>query len=184
MKILRKKQFIEFVKDRESAKNISGNFLPFLMIQIVERFGQWRFAGTATNLSDALDKIEDLFLKLDEQYAHYAKSKGIDLEPLEKNWFLDFAQSPVLKYSKDGKARDLSDEWNVRRNLGRIRSLVLAEGEAPYDDRGFAILYVDTLKNHPYAERSAESVAPEAWFEGDWEKDVDAGPDEYLPRKK
>lgn len=182
MKILRKKQFIEFVKNRESARNISGNFLSFFMIQIVERFGQWRFAGTATNLNDAIDKLEDLFLNLDGQYAYYAKSKGVVLDPLGKNWFLDFAQNSVLKYSKDGKVKDWSEEWNERRKLGRVRALVLAEGEAPYDDRGFAILYVDSLKNHPYAGRSTESVAPEAWFEGDWEKDIDAGPDEYLPK--
>lgn len=180
-KTLLKEEFLHYLKNREEAKSVSGNFLCFFMIPVIQRFGQWRFAGTAYNLDEAIQKIEEFGLIIDKQYREIP---DVSSEPIDKNWFLDFvAESEVLVYCKQ---RDMQDSYSLdsfkERNIFPVEALTLAEGEAPYDDEGFAILEVGNLESHPYRNRPLESVIPKAWSGGDWEADVDAIPETFFEK--
>jgi hypothetical protein len=45
------------VDDRVAARAIEGSLLCFLMIPVIGRFGQWRFAGAASNLDEAFARL-------------------------------------------------------------------------------------------------------------------------------
>lgn len=173
-------RFLALLEDRDAAEAMAGEYLCFLMIGVVERFGQWRFAGTATTLAGAIARLEAL---TDALYEQVVEGGGADEETPEGGWFAQMAASEALEFCQSAAMRG---SWSSGafddRGLGEVRAAVLAEGGAPYDDHGFAILeVVGGLAGHPYEHRPAESVAPRAWFGGDWEADVDGAPDDFLP---
>lgn len=177
-------QTIEFDRDRivacldapELARQRSGAFLAFAMIPVVQRIGQWRFAGAATDLDAALRRCEALI-----NHWH--------LDPRERaNW----PQYPAgLRRMIDGNyleyPRDLSASWSdpaAGRPLESVRYVILTEGGAPMDYIGFAVLELATLDGHPYADRPPESKPPLSWSSGEDEdhvdEDLDADPDTWL----
>lgn len=196
MKIINRQKFLFYLKNRAEAKKISGNFLSFFEIAIIERFGQWRFAGSSHNLDEAINKIEKLYEIFIKQYNKYSANKIT----LEKDWFMKYANNEILTYhpkkfivqnkwpSNNRNTKEMIDNgWNPfdlsNRNIGPANGIILAKGTAPYDDTGFAILEVDSLIGHPYQNRSPESIAPKSWFGGNWEEDWDAlSPDEFIKR--
>lgn len=194
-KILNKKSCLDYLNHRSKASKIKGNFLCFLQIGIIERFGQWRYAGKATNLDESFHKIEDLQKELVNQYniindSAYEHSKEWLIELAEGMKYLTKQEIKNLGFSSKSKKKKLNEVENIsfcleNRGIGPANVIVIAEGEAPYDDCGFAILEVTNLNGHPYENRPAESVAPlAAWSGGDWELDWEINkPDDYLPKK-
>ncbi len=189
---LNKEAFVSYLKDRASAQAIKGHFLCFFMIGVIQRFGQWRYAGNAENLDEAIQRIDALCRMFADQYNEQADTPS----PLADDWFIEFAEDPALMYreaaavsDKNPQGRDARvlreegvDPFDIEnRGLGAARALVLAEGGAPYDDQGFAILEVGALQGHPYENRLPESRAPGAWFGKDWALDFDVAlPDDCL----
>ncbi len=55
-----RKKVLAWLDAPDVARHETGCFLAFLMIPVAERFGQWRFAGAASNLADAFAQIESL----------------------------------------------------------------------------------------------------------------------------
>jgi hypothetical protein len=158
-------EVLKLVEDRSAAREIEGNFLCFLMIPVITRFGQWRFAGAAYNLDEAFFRIETLMTA-------FTKSG-------EWNTMLSLAEVEVLEWPEPGAAwsgGELDD-----RGLGSFAFEILAEGGSPHDDCGFAVLSLPTLQGHPYATRGVESRWPEAWTGGDYEADLDRACDEWIP---
>jgi hypothetical protein len=159
-------EVLALMDDPEAARRLEGSFLCFLMIPVIERFGQWRFAGAARNLGEAFERIEALLGKLAG-----AADGTPSLRALAESSVLDWPVSRDESWS----ACDIE-----ARGLGAATFEVLAEGGAPYDDGGFAILAVETLDGHPYASRGMESRRPEAWSEGDYEEDLERDPEEWI----
>jgi hypothetical protein len=159
-------EVLALMDDPDAARRLEGCFLCFLMIPVIERSGQWRFAGAARNLAEAFERIEALLRKL---------AGEVDEPPSLRA----LAESSVLDWPTS-----LEESWSAcdiqARGLGAVTFEVLAEGGAPYDDGGFAILAVETLEGHPYASRGVESRRPEAWSEGDYEADLDRAPEEWI----
>jgi hypothetical protein len=159
-------EVLALMDDPDAARRLEGCFLCFLMIPVIERFGQWRFAGAARSLAEAFERLEALLGKL---------AGEVDGPPSLRA----LAESSVLDWPASRE-----ESWSAcdieARGLGAVTFEVLAEGGAPYDDGGFAILAVETLDGHPYASRGVESRPPEAWSEGDYEEDLDRAPEEWI----
>ncbi|MDJ0745840.1 MAG: hypothetical protein QNJ32_21105 [Xenococcaceae cyanobacterium MO_167.B27] len=120
---------LKLLKNSTLSDAVKGNFLCFLMIPIVERFGQWRFAGTASNLTEAFNRIGNLIILLGGSQ----ESQEQILEEMVLDQDLEYIQYP-------------QDSWSLgdilERNLGNVNLILLAEGQAPYDHSGFCILEV------------------------------------------
>lgn len=134
------------VADAELAAE-SGAFLCFVMIPVEERLGEWRFAGTATRLGDAVARLRA-----------FMRAIGLPTDtgdPL-REWLgaLDLATAPDEAWSYDNLPL---------REIGEHRVILLAEGGAPYDDAALCILDVFTLAGSAFAGRSPETERPAAW---------------------
>jgi hypothetical protein len=158
-------EVLTLVDDRLAARAIEGSFLCFLMIPVIERFGQWRFAGAARNLDEAFARLEALMTAF--------TTTG------EWNTMRSLAECEVLEWPGPDAAWSTGDL--EERGLGPFTFDMLGEGGAPHDDFGFAILSLPTLQGHPYATRGIESRPPEAWNGGDYQTDLERARDEWIP---
>jgi len=142
------------------------------MIPVAERFGQWRFAGSATDLGAALGLLDAFCWAL--------RPDADRLPPLEA--LTSLVEAPAMGFPGEEFAEMWSDPAAERDLAGD--HTVLAVGGAPYDDMGIAILDVGQLDGHPYAARPAESLPPRSWSSSaaaDLDADLDASPDKWLP---
>lgn len=162
------RQDVLYYLDRlEEAKQISGGYLSFLQIPIIERFGQVRFAGSATNFGDALLRLVELINAL-----HPAQSMAESLEYL-KSMAADEAIVFPDEEDWDSRCTGMGD-FDKYTELGEeYQDIVWAEGSAPYDDTGIYIIEIADLANHPYVNSPIENHIPQAWLGGDWEKEFD-----------
>jgi hypothetical protein len=62
---------------------------------------------------------------------------------------------------------DFNGSWSYSglplKEVGAHQVILLAEGGAPYDDAGLAILEVPSLEGSPFAARPPETERPQAW---------------------
>jgi len=139
-------------------------FLSFLMIPVEERIGEWRFAGTAGSLRQAFTQLVGLALKIGmtEKPADTVLQGWLEQEALEV-W------------------TDVSRAWSYDalplQEIGAHDVVLFAEGQAPYDDFGLAVLEVATLRGSPFEGREPQDSPPSAWT--DAEREADAGVIDY-----
>lgn len=135
---------------------LRGAYLCFVMIPVEERIGEWRFAGTADSPAAAIATF-DAFLK--------AISLGQGGEDFSARSLLE---SGVMDL-------DFKSSWSYSGlpldEIGEHQVILLAEGGAPYDDAGLAILEVPSLAGSPFASRAPQTERPRTW-------DQDASPDQ------
>ncbi|MCA9660663.1 MAG: hypothetical protein KC486_20140 [Myxococcales bacterium] len=160
-------EVLRLLDDPTAALAVRGEFLCFLMIPVIERFGQWRFAGAATTMGGAFERLRALGERL-------TGGSGDADDALRS-----LAEQEVLTY-----CTSLADSWSggdfADRGLHDATIELLAEGGAPYDDFGFAVLSVRSLAEHPYATRPIEGRPPSCWDGGDWEVDIDSPPEAWF----
>jgi hypothetical protein len=162
------RQDVLYYLDRlEEAKQISGGYLSFLEIPIIERFGQWRFAGSATNFGDALLRLVEL---IDTLYSKQSMTESLAM-------LKSIVADEVMMFPDEDDWDDWST-WGGNFNekyveIGEYQDIVWAEGGAPYDDRAINIVEVADLANHPYVNSPIEKHIPQAWLGGDWESELD-----------
>ncbi len=126
--------------------------LAFMMIPAEERIGEWRFAGTAGSLLQALHRIVDFAVE-------------IGMTQRSPDGLLqDWLEQEALEVWTD-----LSKAWSYEslplEEIGNHQVLLFAEGQAPYDDFGFCVLELPTLTGSPFKDRAPETARPEGWSE-------------------
>ena len=154
---------LQLMEDPARAAEVTGALLCFVMIGVEQRFGQWRYAGAARTLADAFERMQELLDRLSQGEWEYSLQ--------------EMAEADVLDYRTDLDGSMLQPELAAR-GLAIEGAVVLAEGGAPYDDHGFAILRVE--QGHPYTERGVESGRPGAWDGGDLDEDLERDPAEWI----
>lgn len=133
-------------------------FLSFLMIPVEERIGEWRFAGTADSLGEAFSRLVRLALKIGmtEKSADSILREWLEQEALEV-W------------------TDVSKAWSYDAlplsEIGAHDVVLFAEGQAPYDDFGLAVLEIATLQGSPFKDRAPEDSPPPEWSDAEAERD-------------
>ena len=129
------------------------------MIPVEPRIGEWRFAGVA----DSAAKIYEVLMAF--QHALAADEDK------------DAASGPDWLEAVGEMDMDLEGAWSFDdlplEEVGAHRVLLFAEGGAPYDDCGLAILEVPSLDGSPFATRAPESQRPAEWDGGDAGNDED-----------
>ena len=133
-------QTLKLLPNSSLSDGFKGNFLCFLMIPIIERFRQWGFAGTASNLTEAFNQIENLIILLggiQSSQKRLLEEMGMEEDP-------EFVRSLEDSWSMPGEISE--------RKLETVNLIVYAEGKALYDHSGFFILEIPSFQGHPYAE--------------------------------
>lgn len=148
----------------DSSGDTGRAFLTFVMIPVEERIGEWRFAGTADTLGEAFGRLVRFALKIgmSDKSADSILQEWLEQEALEV--WTDISKA----WSYD--ALPLSD-------IGAHDVVLFAEGQAPYDDFGLAVLAVATLQGSPFQGREPEDSPPPEW--SDAEGDMDEGMLDY-----
>lgn len=133
-----------------SGDGTGSGFLAFMMIPAEERIGEWRFAGATGSLPQALSRIVDFAVEMG--------MSGVPREQMLQEWL---EQEALEVWT------DVSKAWSYDglplREIGDHRVLLFAEGQAPYDDFGLAVLEIDKLAGSPFEGRAPETTPPESW---------------------
>lgn len=161
-----RQELLHLIDHVDDAKRIDGNYLCFLYVLIIERFGQWRYAGAATNLGDALLNLRNLTNKLIDEPDVLSFEFLRSLVEDESVTFNDNEDD----YREGSTLEELQQKY---KKLGPYEIVIFGEGQAPYDDQGFCIVEVADLENHPYAASPIEDHVPKVWNGGNWEEDID-----------
>ena len=161
-------EVLALLDDLDAARAVKGQFLCFHMIPVAERFGQWRFAGAATDMAEAFERLDSFLTRMND-------------DPETRISFRELAELEVLDYP-DSLDTCWSAPFWAKRDIGPVSVEILAEGGAPHDEVGFAVLAVPSLEGHPYATRSVESRHPATWDDpaADIQADLDKHPDAWL----
>jgi hypothetical protein len=140
----------ELCAGAEAFAAIRGAFLCFVMIPREERMGEWRFAGRAESPAEAAEVLDS-----------YIRVMGLDPEG---------SASPALVWLNAGAMQvstDVGEAWSYRNlplaRIGKHEVVLLAEGQAPYDDCGLCILEVPSLDGSPFASLAPEIRRPRSW---------------------
>lgn len=136
----------------EAGDSADRGYLTFVMIPAEERIGEWRFAGAARSLPQAFSRIADFAVEI-----------GMTRAPREsilQEWLEQEALEVWTDVSKAWSYDDLPHE-----EVGDHRVLLFAEGQAPYDDFGFAVLEIEALSTSKLRDRAPDTSRPEGWAE-------------------
>ncbi|MFO0590149.1 MAG: hypothetical protein U0441_21585 [Polyangiaceae bacterium] len=132
-------------------------YLTFMMIPVEERIGEWRFSGVARSLQEAFLRIAD-----------FGREIGMTEHPRE-SIIADWLEAEALEVWTD-----VSKAWSYDalplEEIGDHDVVLFAEGQAPYDDFGFAVLEIATLEGSPFKERVPDTSRPTGASE---EEDLD-----------
>lgn len=146
---LTREQALEVLKAPRSADE-PGDFLCFAMIPIEERIGEWRFAGVAHSVGQALIVLEDFHRALG--WAPRTKGGSTVAELLSEE---------ALAVLPDARKAWSTAELPLTGN----RLVLLGEGQAPYDDVGLCIIELASLATSEWAGRAPDTRVPESWRE-------------------
>lgn len=136
---------------------IEGNFLCFFYLLMEERIGDWRYAGHASTLGEALARI-DAFQR--EMHAlAWAGEPEETYEPLEM--LTELLTADVLEMP-DEPSSGYAYAHLSRYEIGPHRVILFGEGGAPHDDMGLCIVEVPT-STHALLQRAPENERPETW---------------------
>jgi hypothetical protein len=136
----------------EPGEEAERALLTFVMIPVEERIGEWRFAGTAGSLGQALSGIVDfaVAMGMTQQSRDIALRDWLEQEALEV-W------------------TDVSKAWSYESlpldEIGDHQVVLFAEGQAPYDDFGFCVLELASLEGSPFRGRTPDTSRPQEWSE-------------------
>ncbi len=123
----------------------AGTFLTFVMIPAEERIGEWRYAGAATSLAEAVRRVGWFCAAMggghDEGVAMLRRL--LEPEVWEEGWHFP-AEAPVVV-------------------SGPSRLVLCVQGDAPYDDVGVCIVEVAALAGSGYEGRVPETERPMGW---------------------
>lgn len=123
-------------------------YLTFMMIPVEERIGEWRFSGVARTLRDAILRIAD-----------FGREIGMTEHPRE-SIVADWLEAEALEVWTD-----VSKAWSYDAlplaEIGAHDVVLFAEGQAPYDDFGFAVLEIASLEKSPFRDRIPDTSRPE-----------------------
>ncbi|MFZ5786681.1 MAG: hypothetical protein ACOY3Y_09595 [Acidobacteriota bacterium] len=152
MRALTREQALSLAKDPSSGAE-RGAFVCFAMIPVEERIGEWRFAGAAASVGEAFAVLAQFHQALGWK-PRRAKSVAEELlaEPALEVW---------LDAQRAWSAAELPLEGN--------ELVLLAEGQAPFDDVGLCIVKVSSLEASGFAGRAPETELPETWMRLDEE---------------
>ena len=169
-----REQLVSWLACPETIPAGEGGYLPFLMIPLAARFGQWRFAGAARTLPEALVRLGDLIKAL---YSPVPPDP-----PLHQ--LLDFLEQVEHELDWAATVREAWSDPISERQIPATAYVFLAVGGAPMDDVGIALARAGDLRGHPYEARRPESRRPLSWEEdadaGAFDRDFDADPDAWL----
>lgn len=105
------------------------------MIPIIERVGEWRFAGTATNFGQALQRLGEFIAELPIR-----EWSGPPLTALA-----EFGTVEGIAYSDD----EVREGWSYppeHEDLSDHEIVVFGEGQATADDFGLCVLEVPSFR--------------------------------------
>ncbi|MBX7222456.1 MAG: hypothetical protein K1Y36_21080 [Blastocatellia bacterium] len=143
---------LEIIAENRHMADINGVFLTFVMIPVEERLGEWRFAGVCPSLVQALHQLS-LFAS---EVGLTTVDEEIPLQQWVRNEALEIVTNPAESWSFSGLPQH---------EIGPHQTILLGEGQAPYDDFAFCILEIESLDGHPFANRFPETHQPEEWSE-------------------
>lgn len=129
-----------------SLSAVPGRYLVFVMIPVEERIGEWRFAGRGDDLVAAFEAMRQFCAELGMTGAADVSMFVTELRAMEA---LAFEVSGSFAERWDGAA------------LPPHRVVLLAEGDAPQDDVGFAVLEADHFG--AFAAFEPETARPDSW---------------------
>src|SRR5262249_40182179 len=136
----------------EPGEGAERALLTFVMIAVEERIGEWRFAGAAGSLGQALSRIVDFAVEI-----------GMTQHPPEVV-LRDWLEQEALEVWTD-----ISKAWSYESlplgEVGDHHVVLFAEGQAPYDDFGFCVLEIATLEGSPFKDRAPDTSRPDEWSE-------------------
>ena len=151
---LSREQVLDCIDHPERAASITGNFLCFQMITIKERLGEWRFAGTAKNLAEALQRLGHVLQRVTPD------AQGTPLELIR-------AVASTRSVCFDPREREAWSKDTID-DLGPHVVVVFGEGQAPYDHAGMLVVAVP--KFGAWASHPIDDYPPDA---DGWDDDDD-----------
>lgn len=141
---------LDLVASLDRCDDVKGAFLTFVMIPVEERIGEWRFAGASASLGQALRRIGDFAVEVGDTRK--------DGETTLREWLEPGALEIWTDMSKAWSYEDLP-----LAEIGKHRVVLFGEGQAPYDDVGFCVLKIRSLKGSPFETRAPETARPATW---------------------
>lgn len=122
----------------------AATFLTFVQIPLEERIGEWRFAGDAGTLADAVRRIE-----------RFAKLVQIHDSP--QGQFL----TGLLRFCTE--CEEMYPKTSPREVSGSHRVVLCVQYGAPYEGLGAAIVEVESLAGSGFDKRKPETELPKQW---------------------
>jgi len=119
-------------------------FLTFVQIPLEERIGEWRFAGAAKTLAEAVRRIERFAVAF--QISDTARAKFI---------------AGLLRSCSEGK--EMYPKTSPREVSGPHRVVLCVQYGAPYEGLGAAIVEVESLDGSGFDKQKPESELPKQW---------------------
>lgn len=147
---------MRFLRGDVAFAGMRGAYLCFVMIPVEERIGEWRYAGAAESQAGVLAALQSFQQALFGDWL----PAGFSFADWVENMDMDLAGAWSYRYLP------LEDPDQREHQV-----ILFAEGGAPYDDAGLAILEIPSMAASPFAGRSPEIKRPGAWDGPDGDED-------------
>lgn len=155
----------------DALRALRASYLTFFFLPVEERIGQWRFAGASSDLAAAIEQIgaygASMMRRPDEspveQLASMMEGEVLEIGTPETVW--GYRKNATFQDVLDEQDEDEEGEPLPVEKLPPYQLILFAQGGAPYDDFGFAIVEVKTLG--AYQGRKPDTRRPSTWPEED-----------------
>jgi len=135
---------MDLVLGSDAFADVRGVFLCFVMIPVIERIGEWRFAGVARSGKEIGPLLDG--------YIHVMGMSVAEEKPAH-HWLT----SGMHVYS------NMRDSWSFKGlpEVGDHRVIFMAEQGAPYDDTAMCVVEIPSLEGTPFEHMAPETEPPD-----------------------